>query len=150
MREKVAAFVVATALATTNAGAFDARGADIIGLRLGMTAAEATAALGRQGFAVTRDHDALTATTRDGQLDIRLDGEQLARIRYIFRAHEAGAPESIAMSVLNRFGPPQQKKPMAWCLMTEREAACPQDVASLTFFPETPALVLQSARTPRP
>ena len=147
------AFVVAMAilLPVTPGKALDATGTDIIGLRLGMPERQIVAVLQHQGFAVARDHGALTARTRDGQLTIDLAANGAVRqIRYVFTGHGAGEPQTIRASMLDRFGPPDQAIPMAWCQAARPNGTCPASRASLTFRPETLTLVLRAGTRESP
>jgi hypothetical protein len=136
---------LATLLAATHGYAFDAAEADIIGLHLGMADTEVTATLRRQGFAVTRQNGALLARTLDGQLAVDIGPDHAAReIRYTLRGNGVGEGEKIRVSVLDRFGPPNQAKPMGWCRVLRRDGTCPVDAASLTFRPDTLTLVLRA------
>jgi hypothetical protein len=138
-------------LAAAPAGAFDAAGADIIGLRLGMPEADVVAGLRQQGFSIGRDHGALTARTRDGNLTIDLAGDQGVRqIRYVLASRASGEQEKIGGSIIDRFGMPDQAKPMAWCRAVGRDGFCPEDGASLTFQPEALTLILRTGTSKRP
>jgi hypothetical protein len=142
-----AAALAATAILFSAAQgcAFDAAEADIIGLHLGMTDNDVTAALRRQGFAVTHDHGALLARTLDGQLAVDIGADHTAHeIRYRLRGNGLREGEKIQTSVLDRFGPPNQAKPMGWCRMVANDGMCPDTAASLTFRPETLTLVLRA------
>lgn len=144
MKGSIPALTMALLLVAAPAGAFDAQGADIIGLRLGIPRAEATAILRQQGFPVTPNGDALAARTRDGDLTIDLKDGRVREIRYVFNARGAGEPDRIPASVLDRFGPPNQSKPMAWCQVGAREGKCLDGAATLIFVPETLTLVLRA------
>lgn len=146
MRGSIPTLAAALLLVAAPAGAFDAQGADIIGLRLGSPEADAVSILGRQGFPATRVRDGLVAATRDGTLAIDLAGDRVHEIRYTFNAHGAGESDKIPASVLNRFGPPNQANPMAWCQLDGRDGRCLPAAASLIFIPETLTLVLRSGR----
>ncbi len=146
MRGRASVLAIIVALAALPARAFDATGADIIGLRLGMSEADLVTGLKRQGFQVGHDKGTLTASTRDGQITIELAGDRGAQeIRYVFTGRMAGEPEQIRASVINRFGAPNQAKPMAWCRTVSRDGSCPDDHASLTYKPESVTLVLRGA-----
>lgn len=144
MRGSILTLVAALWLVGAPAGAFDAQGADIIGLRLGMPEKEAVAILGRQGFPATRVRDRLVAGTRDGTLTIDIAGDRIHEIRYTFKAHGAGESDKIPASVFDRFGPPNQTNPMAWCQIDGRDGKCLPAAASLIFIPETLTLLLRS------
>jgi hypothetical protein len=55
-----------------------------------------------------------------------------------------GEGEKIQASVLDRFGPPNQAKPMGWCRVPRRDGTCPVDAAALTFRTDTLTLVLRA------
>jgi hypothetical protein len=136
---------MAVILGASPGNAYDAARAEIIGLRLGMPDTEVLVTMHRQGFAVTHDHRTLIARTRDGQLTVDLtDDQAVRRIRYVFSGNGVREAEKIEESVLERFGPPDQLKPMGWCLAVRRDGVCAEDGPSLTFLPETLTLVLQS------
>jgi hypothetical protein len=143
---RAAALATTAILLTSPHGfAFDVAQADIIGLRLGMADSEVTATLRRQGYTVTHDHEALLARTLDGQLTIDIGADHAAHeIRYTLRGNGLQEGEKIEASVLNRFGPPDQSKPMGWCRVLRRDGRCPAGAASLTFSPETLTLVLRA------
>jgi hypothetical protein len=144
------AIAIILALAASPGQAYDASRAEIIGLRLDMLDTEVLMTMRRQGFAVTHDHGALVARTRDGQLTVDLtDTQAVRRIRYVFTNNGVGETQKIEESILDRFGPPDQMKPMGWCLALSRDGRCAEDGPSLIFQPETLTLVLQS-RTDRP
>ena len=144
MKRSIPALTMALLLVVAPAGAFDAQGADIIGLRLGIPRAEATAILRRQGFSVTPNDDSLTARTRDGDLTIDLKDGRVREIRYVFNARGAGEPDRIPASVLDRFGQPNQSEPMTWCQVGARGGKCLDGAAALIFVPETLTLVLRA------
>ncbi len=138
-------------LAAGNGNAFDAAGADIIGLRLGMPEAEILVRLARQGFSVTRSQGSLTTTTRDGQLTVDLASDRGAvQIRYTFAARQPGEPETIRAAIINRFGAPDQSKPMTWCRTLGSDGLCQKDAASMTFLVESTTLMLREARQKLP
>jgi hypothetical protein len=145
MRGAASIVATAVALAAAPANAFDPAGADIIGLRLGMPEAAIVATIRDQGFAVSRDQGALLARTRDGRLMIDVAGAQGAwRIRYVFTGHGPGEPEKIEAAIVDRFGPPDQARPMAWCQAVGRDGLCPAHAPSLRFLPGSLTLLLQS------
>jgi hypothetical protein len=149
MRAVAAVAAIAVFLATSPGHAFDAAQAEIIGLRLGMADIDVTAALRRQGFAVTTDHGALVARTLDGQVTVYLTGTQtVRRISYTLKGYGAGETEKIEGSVLDRFGPPDQAKPMAWCRKLGRDGMCPDAVPSLTYQRDTKTLDLRAGTQP--
>ena len=137
---------IAAMLAAFPCSAFDASRADIAGLRLEMPETEALAAMHRQGFAVTHDHGALIARTDDGRLTADLDEEQTIReIRYVYDGSSREDMRRAEETILNRFGPPDQTRPMGWCLALTRDLRCADDGPRLTFMPETLTLMLQSS-----
>jgi hypothetical protein len=145
MRTMASLMTMAVILGASPGNAYDAARAEIIGLRLGMPDTEVLVTMHRQGFAVTHDHRTLIARTRDGQLTVDLtDDQAVRRIRYVFSGNGVREAEKIEESVLERFGPPDQLKPMGWCLAVRRDGVCAEDGPSLTFLPETLTLVLQS------
>ncbi len=115
----------------------------------------------------------ITARTRDGELAIRLapdagDPEasraatmlpaatrpetalgdpalKVARISYTLRGTGPGEPTMIRASILERFGPPDQSSPMAWCQPVGMDGRCEADQPSLAFLPDTLTLVLRAA-----
>jgi hypothetical protein len=91
MRRAALIIAMVAMLAVGNSKAFDAAGADIIGLRLGMPEAEILARLAGQGFSVTRSQGSLMTTTRDGRLTVDLGADRGAwQIRYAFAARHPG------------------------------------------------------------
>lgn len=155
------ALPVAMLLAGISAQAMDASGADILGLRLGMSKAEVTAQLARQGFSTTTLPGACSASgicpvmikavTRDGALLITLSGDTGAQqVEYVFRGHGAGEPQEIQAAMTDRFGDPNQQNPMIWCRAVGPDGRCPDEQASLTFRPQTLTLLLKSGSIGRP
>jgi hypothetical protein len=137
-------------LGATQGFAFDPSEAEIIGLRLGMSDTDIAAALRRQGFAVTHDHEVLLAKTLDGGVAVLIGPDHAAHeIRYTLRGKGLGEGEKIMTSVLDRFGPPNQPKPMAWCRAILPDGKCPAEAASLTFRPDTLTLMLRSGVSDR-
>jgi hypothetical protein len=150
MRRVEILLAIAFMSAALPAGAFDAAGADIIGLRLGMPEADVVAGLKQQGFPIARDHGALTARTRDGTLTIDLTGDRGVRqIRYILAGRAGGEQEKIGISMIDRFGTPDQAKPMAWCRAIGRDGFCPEDGASLTYQPDALTMILRAGTSTR-
>jgi hypothetical protein len=144
MRTAAPIAAILVLLAPASGHAFDATQADIIGLRLGMTDTDVTAAMQRQGFAVTYDRSAIAARTKDGRLTVDFTDDRVVRqIRYTLDAKGAAATESIRASVLDRFGPPDQAQPMGWCRTPGRDGMCPQTAAALTFQADTHTLMLR-------
>jgi hypothetical protein len=142
----VALAAMAILLAGTPSFAFDAAQVDIIGLHLGMADTAVTAALRVQGYTVTHDHGALLAKTLDGQLAVDIGPDHAAHeIRYTLRGAGVGEGDKIQASVIDRFGPPNQSKPMGWCRAIKRDGMCPPGAPSLTFRPETLTLLLRAS-----
>src|SRR4051794_12011660 len=137
--------------------AFDAGSIDILTLRLGQSEDEVVARLADQGIGEARmqrqrhacPHDpaascltAIQARTRDGMLTIsfgnpasRTASEDVSvhRIEYRLSGKGAGEPDMIRASVLNRFGEPSWRQPLAWCGRAARATGCPADQPRLTF-----------------
>jgi hypothetical protein len=151
MRGVAPVVAMAVMLAANRGNALDPAGTEIIGLRLGMAEHEVVATLRHQGFAVTHDRGALSARTRDGRLTVDLTEDQAAwQIRYVFTGNGAGEPAKIEAAMLDRFGPPDQAKPMAWCRTIGQDGKCAADGASLIFLPETLTLVLRTGTRATP
>jgi hypothetical protein len=141
---------------------------DILELRLGMAEPQVDAILRRQGVAAGRisrqaspcqDNDAcdvtILAPTRDGTLTIRLVADAgartanpiVVRIAYTLKGAAMGEAGMISSSVVGRFGPPDQARPMTWCESLTAERACPVNKISLRFLPETLTVVLAAGVT---
>jgi hypothetical protein len=159
------AVLVATVGHATHPDSFD-----ILGLRLGMAEPQVDAILRRQGVArpITReaspcqDHDACDVTilahTVDGALTIRLVADAggrlltpiVVRIAYTLKGTAMGEAAMISSSVVERFGPPDQANPMAWCESVTADRACPANKISLRFSAETLTVVLAAGQTGQP
>jgi hypothetical protein len=140
------AVVIAAVLAVRPGAAFDAAGADIIGLRLGMSEAEIGLRLAHQGYTVTPTAEGITAATKDGLLRAVLSAERRATaISYTFYGRGAGAPTKIREAILTRFGDPDQATPPTWCRAPIGDGICPTDQASLTYLPDSLTLRLTAA-----
>jgi hypothetical protein len=161
MRPLVSAITMAALLAAAPAHAFDATGADILGLRLGMSETDVAARLTRQGFPMTRLPDGCSdggrclvtakAVTKDGELHIAFAAEMGATlVRYVFLGHGAAGLERLMAAMIDRFGRPDQQKPMAWCRAVATDGSCPNQQASLSFVPETLTVTLKAGDTERP
>jgi hypothetical protein len=125
--------------------AMDPAHADILGLRLGQSQTEVVDRLTRQGAALMPASDGLAAKTRDGELEILLDGPRgVTQIRYAFNGRGVGEPSAIRTSILIRFGPPDQEHPMAWCKALDATAHCPADRPALIYAPDSLVLILRS------
>lgn len=156
MWTNVSALMIATIMSAAPAFAFNASGADLLGVRLDMSEAEVGAQLSRQGFSMTKNTSAcsdkgacvvtLKAVTKDGELRIILPNETNAtRIEYTLLAEGVGEPEKIKAAMIARFGIPDQQKPMVWCRAVAVNGLCPVNQASLAYRPETRTMILQSA-----
>ena len=147
MARAVSAIVFAAFLAAAPIHAFEAAGADIIGLRLGMSESEVVAELARQGYVAHTTPQAITADTKDGRLQVALSAELGVReISYALYDRGAGAPAKIRESILGRFGDPNQATPPTWCRAVGRDGICPADQASLTFLPASLTLRLTAGQ----
>jgi hypothetical protein len=137
--------------------AFDAGSVDILTLRLGQSEDEVVARLADQGIGEARMQRqrhacprnpaviclaAIQARTRDGMLTITFgdattgtasDVVFVHRIEYRLSGKGAGEPDMIRASVLNRFGEPSWRQPLAWCGRAARATGCPADQPRLTF-----------------
>jgi hypothetical protein len=141
------AIAFAAFLAAEPAHAFDAAGADIIGLRLGMSESEVVAELAHQGYAARPTQKAITANTKDGRLQVVLSAAQgVIEITYVLYDRGAGAPAKISEAILGRFGDPNQATPPTWCRAVGKDGICPADQASLTFLPPSLTLRLMAGR----
>ena len=140
-----AALAMALALVSTPgpASAFDPLGAELIGLRLGMSEADVKNSLLRQGFATTTAADGINAQTKDGRIFVALSQSHRAiRIRYVFNNREPGQPDHIWESIRTRFGDPDQNQPRTWCLAVDRDGRCPSNQALLIYLPDVLTLSL--------
>jgi hypothetical protein len=147
MARVASAIVFAAILAAEPTHAFEAAGADIIGLRLGMPESQVVAVLAHQGYAAHPAPRAITANTKDGRLQVVLSAERdVTEITYVLYDRGAGAPEKIRESILSRFGDPNQITPPTWCRAVGRNGICPVDQASLTFLPASLTLRLTAGR----
>jgi hypothetical protein len=155
MRQTATAVTLTILLAAAPGHAFDAAGADVLGLRLGMAETEIAERLARQGFPMTRlaepcpDRDTclvtIKANTRDGELRIIVSGGTgMQQVQYHLIGHGAGEPEKIKAAMTDHFGRPDQQTPMTWCHMAAADGACPRQQASLTFLPETLTVTLKA------
>ena len=143
MRRTILTMAAMAALAATPALSFDPAGADIIGLRLGMTEPEVADRLMSQGFTVTRAPGAVMANTMDGRLTAAITPERgVTDIRYVFHGRGAGAPAKIREAIMIRFGDPDQATPPTWCRSVGPDNTCPANEASLTFWPDSLTLRL--------
>jgi hypothetical protein len=161
MRQTATAVTLTILLAAAPGHAFDAAGADVLGLRLGMAEPEIAERLTRQGFSVTRlagpcsDRDTCLVTiktnTRDGELRIIVSGGTgTQQVQYHFVGRGAGEPEKIKAAMTDRFGRPDQPMPMTWCRTAAADGACPRQQASLTFLPETLTVTLKAGDSGSP
>ena len=147
MRRVSSAIAIATFLAAGAVHAFEAAGADIIGLRLGMSEADVNARLAHQGYVVTSTDGTIRANTMDGRLQIALSADRgVTEISYAFYGRGAGAPAKIHEAIIIRFGDPDQANPATWCRTVGRDGICPRDQASLTFLPDPLTLRLTAGQ----
>jgi hypothetical protein len=147
MARAASGIVFAALLAAAPIHAFEAAGADIIGLRLGMSGSEVVAVLAHQGYVAHPTPQAITANTKDGRLQVALSAEQGVReISYVLYDRGAGAPDKIRESIWGRFGDPNQAMPPTWCRAVGRDGICPVDQASLTFLPAALTLRLTAGQ----
>ena len=161
MRQMVATAAVAMLLAGSPAEALDTSGVDILGMRLGMSEADIVNQLAHQGFAPTRQAGAcspsdtcevtLNAVTKDGVLRVTVSrGTGAERFKYVFLGRGTGEPRKIEAAIIDRFGYPDQRQPMAWCRAVGTDGFCPPDQASLTFWPESLTIVLKAGSADGP
>jgi hypothetical protein len=147
MRRAVSAIAIAIFLTAGPIRAFEAAGADIIGLRLGMSESEVVDGLAQQGYAVDSSGEAISATTKDGRLQVALSpGRVVTAISYAFFWRGAGAPTKIHDSILVRFGNPDQVNPPTWCRAVGHDGICPGNQASLTFLQDSLTLRLSAGQ----
>jgi hypothetical protein len=129
---------IAAFLAAGSAHAFEAAGADIIGLRLGMSDVDVVAELATQGYALSRAQGLITSNTRDGRLRVVLSAEHgVTEITYVFYRRGVGGSAKLQDAIMTRFGDPNQAMPPTWCRAVGRNGLCPADQATLTFLPDT-------------
>lgn len=154
--------IAVTVLATTTGHAANPDAIDILGLRLGMAEPQVDNVLRRQVLAsrITRKPGpcqdkrgcdvTIMASTLDGTLTIRLTADEsdpraglmVAQIAYTLNGKAMGEDAMIRSSILERFGPPTQAVPMAWCKSVTASGTCRPDQPSLHFSPESRTLVL--------
>jgi hypothetical protein len=147
MRRVAAAIAIATFLTAGPTLAFEAAGADIIGLRLGMSESDVVARLAHQGYAVISTPETITANTMDGRLQIVLSADRgVTEISYAFYGRGAGAPAKIHEAIIIRFGDPNQATPPTWCRAVGSDGTCPREQASLTFLPDPLTLRLTAGQ----
>ena len=143
--------VIVAILAPAASQGFDPRHIDIIDYRLGMTEAEVTAVVERQGFldsAFHRDDGpcpadparlcvaAIEARTKDGALTFAFSAEaRVERITYSLDVRKPKTAEMVERSVLDRYGPPTTTAPLTWCLRRNDAGQCPPDAPRLIFDP---------------
>lgn len=149
MRRVASAIAIAAFLAAGPAYAFEAAGADIIGLHLGMSESDVAAALANQGYAMTRKQGVITSDTKDGRLRVVMSDERgVTKIIYVFYGRGVGGSSKIQDSVMTRFGDPNQAKPPTWCRAVGRDGLCPADQATLTFLPDSLTVRLVAGQDP--
>jgi hypothetical protein len=150
MRRVASAIAIVAFLAAWPAYAIEAAGAEIIGLRLGMSESEVVAVLAHQGYTANCTADAITATTLDGRLRVTVSGERgVTEISYAFYERGAGAPTKLGDALMSRYGEPNQANPPAWCRAVGRDGICPGSQASLTFLPASLTLRLTAGQEER-
>jgi hypothetical protein len=138
MRRVASAIAIAAFLAAGPSNAFEATGADIIGLRLGMSESDVVTELAYQGYAVSRVPGVISCDTKDGRLRVVLSAEHgVMEIIYVFYGRGVGGPSKIREAVLTRFGDPDQATPPTWCRAVGRDGLCPADQATLTFLSDS-------------
>lgn len=139
------ALAIATLSMAGPARAIDPNGADILGLRLGMSASEVVDRLAHQGYPAILSPDAIKAKTLDGRLEALMSSEYgVTQITYVFSGRGGGIAAKISEAVLVRFGDPYQATPPAWCLGAGHSGMCSDDQASLTFLPDKLTLILRA------
>jgi hypothetical protein len=143
------ALAVAAILAASPVQGVEVAHTEIIGLHLGMSATEVFAALTRQGYQAHRSADIITATTKDGQVQVALSANRgVIQITYALFNQGAGAPAKINDAVLAKFGVPDQATPPTWCRAVTENGLCPPEQATLTFLPAQLTVRLKAAREP--
>ncbi len=141
--------VIVATLAPAASQGFDPRHIDIIDYRLGMTEAEITAVVERQGFLHNAFHredapcpvdparrclSAIEAHTKDGALIFTFSAEgQVRRITYSLDVRKPKSAALLERSVLDRYGPPMTTGPFTWCLRRNDAGLCPPDAPRLIF-----------------
>jgi hypothetical protein len=149
MRRVALGIAIAAFLAAGPTHAFEAAGADIIGLRLGMSDSDVAAALASQGYAMTRAQGVIASNTKDGRLRVVVSAERgVTKIIYVFYGRGVGGPAKIQESIMTRFGDPNQAKPPTWCRAVGRDGLCPADQATLTFLPDSLTMRLVAGQAP--
>jgi hypothetical protein len=147
MRRAASAIAIAMFLTAGPIRAFEAAGADIIGLRLGMSESEVVAGLAQQGYAADLAAEVISSTTKDGRLQVALSpGRGVTEISYAFFWRGAGAPIKIRDSILARFGDPSQASPPTWCRAVGGDGICPGNQASLTYLQDSLTLRLSAGQ----
>jgi len=161
--------VALTGFVATAGHALNPAGLDIIGLRLGMTEPQVVAVLQRQGAQAGRivrrdsrcgNHPGcdvtITAPTIDGAVSISLStpnnggGPVVKQISYKLNDRAIGEAEKIRSSMVDRFGTPDQARPMTWCLRLASNGSCPADEPSLNYSPQSLTLILKSGGAEEP
>lgn len=147
-------FPILIGLIPVTAQAFDPRVVDIIDFRLGMTEAEVTAIIERQGFRDStfqrrdipctaspdrRCVSAIEVRTRDGRLRFEFatthSEPAVVRISYTFASRKPNEPDALERAVVDRYGPPTVAAPMTWCDQRPGTGPCPAGTPRLTFEP---------------
>jgi hypothetical protein len=149
MRRVASAIAIAAFLAAGPVYGFEAAGADIIGLRLGMSESEVAAELASQGYVMSRAQGVISSETKDGRLRVVMSAERgVTEIIYVFYARGVGGPARVREAVMTRFGDPDQTTPPTWCRAVGRDGVCPADQATLTFLPDSLTMRLRVGQVP--
>jgi hypothetical protein len=149
MRRVASAIGLAAFFAAGPVHAFEAAGADIIGLRLGMSESDVAAELASQGYAMTLTQGTISSETKDGRLRVVLSPQRsVIEIIYAFYGRGVGGPARVKEAITTRFGDPTQATPPTWCRSVGRDGRCPTDQATLTFLPDSLTMRLIAAHDP--
>jgi hypothetical protein len=112
MRRVASAIAIAAFLAAGPVHAFEAAGADIIGLRLGMSESDVAAELASQGYAMNLSQGVISSETKDGRLRVMLSSQRkVVEIVYVFYGRGVGGPARVRDAITTRFGDPNQATP---------------------------------------
>jgi len=145
MRRTASAIAIAVFFAAGPVHAFEAAGADIIGLRLGMSESDVAAELTNQGYAMSRVHGVISSETKDGRLRVVVSADRgVTEIIYVFYGRGVGGPARVREAISTRFGDPNQATPPTWCRAAGRDGVCPADQATLTFLPDSLTMRLRA------
>jgi hypothetical protein len=147
MRRVASAIAIAAFLAAGPVHAFEAAGADIIGLRLGMSESDVAAELASQGYAMNLSQGVVSSETKDGRLRVMLSSQRkVVEIVYVFYGRGVGGPARVRDAITTRFGDPNQATPPTWCRAVGRDGVCPAGQATLTFLPDSLTMRLMVAQ----